>query len=70
MQWQPQQSFRFRFADFETRKLCLFINDLYNVTLLHCIDSSHGINSPETGAGFCCFALSIIFAPLYHSHTE
>jgi len=24
---KPQQSFRFRFSDFKTRELCLFIND-------------------------------------------
>jgi hypothetical protein len=31
---KSQQSFRFRFADFETRKLCLFINDLYKTVQL------------------------------------
>jgi hypothetical protein len=31
---KPQQSFRFRFADFKTRKLCLFINDLYKTAQL------------------------------------
>jgi len=26
---KPQQSFGFRFSEFKTRKLCLFLNDLY-----------------------------------------
>ena len=31
---KPQQSFKFRFADFKTPKLCLFINDLYKTVQL------------------------------------
>ena len=26
---KPQQSFKFRFAEFKSAKLCLFLNDLY-----------------------------------------
>lgn len=31
---KPQQSFKFRFSDFETKKLRLFINDLYKTAQL------------------------------------
>lgn len=31
---KAQQSFKFRFSDFKTRKLCLFINDLYKTAQL------------------------------------
>lgn len=31
---KPQQSFRFRFSDYETKTLCLFINDLYKTVNL------------------------------------
>ena len=31
---KPQQSFRFHFSEFKTRKLCLFINDLYKTAQL------------------------------------
>jgi hypothetical protein len=36
---KPQQSFGFRFSEFETRRLCLFINDLYQTVQLW--DSKH-----------------------------
>ena len=31
---KPQQSFKFRFSDYKTRQLCLFINDLYKTAQL------------------------------------
>lgn len=31
---KPQQSFKFRFSEFQTGKLCLFINDLYKTVQL------------------------------------
>jgi len=31
---KPQQSFKFRFSDFNSRELCLFINDLYKTVQL------------------------------------
>ncbi len=31
---KPQQSFKFRFSEFKTRELCLFINDLYQTAQL------------------------------------
>lgn len=31
---KPQQSFTFRFSEFNTRRLCLFINDLYKTAQL------------------------------------
>ena len=31
---KPQQSFRFRFSEFKTKELCLFINDLYQTAQL------------------------------------
>jgi hypothetical protein len=31
---KPQQSFGFRFSEFKTRKLCLFLNDLYKTVQL------------------------------------
>jgi hypothetical protein len=31
---KPQQSFGFRFSDFKTKQLCLFINDLYQTAQL------------------------------------
>jgi hypothetical protein len=31
---KPQQSFRFRFSQFKSQKLCLFINDLYQTAQL------------------------------------
>jgi hypothetical protein len=31
---KPQQSFRFRFSEFKTKALCLFINDLYQTVQL------------------------------------
>jgi hypothetical protein len=31
---KPQKSFRFRFSDFKTRELCLFINGLYKTAQL------------------------------------
>ena len=31
---KAQQSFRFRFSDFKTRELCLFINDFYKTVQL------------------------------------
>jgi hypothetical protein len=31
---KPQQSFRFRFSEFRTKELCLFINDLYQTVQL------------------------------------
>ena len=31
---KPQQSFSFRFADFKTTELCLFLNDLYKTAQL------------------------------------
>jgi hypothetical protein len=31
---KPQQSFTFRFSDFKTHQLCLFINDLYKTVQL------------------------------------
>ena len=31
---KPQQSFTFRFSDFESPKLCLFLNDLYRTVNL------------------------------------
>jgi hypothetical protein len=31
---KPQQSFGFRFCDFKTKQLCLFINDLYQTAQL------------------------------------
>jgi hypothetical protein len=31
---KPQQSFKFRFSDFKTRALCLFINDFYKTAQL------------------------------------
>jgi len=31
---KPQQSFRFRFSEFKTKELCLFINDFYQTVQL------------------------------------
>jgi hypothetical protein len=31
---KPQQSFTFRFSEFKTRQLCLFLNDLYRTVQL------------------------------------
>ena len=31
---KPQQSFKFRFSEFETRELCLFVNDMYKTAQL------------------------------------
>ncbi len=31
---KPQQSFKFRFSEFKTRELCLFINDMYKTAQL------------------------------------
>jgi hypothetical protein len=31
---KPQQSFRFRFSEFKTKDLCLFLNDLYKTVQL------------------------------------
>lgn len=31
---KPQQSFKFRFSEFKTKELCLFINDLYKTAQL------------------------------------
>jgi hypothetical protein len=31
---KPQQSFAFRFSDFKTKQLCLFLNDLYKTAQL------------------------------------
>src|SRR5215467_11887936 len=31
---KPQQSFSFRFSDFKTKQLCLFLNDLYKTVQL------------------------------------
>jgi hypothetical protein len=31
---KPQQSFGFRFSEFKTRKLCLFLNDFYKTVQL------------------------------------
>jgi hypothetical protein len=31
---KPQQSFKFRFSEFKTKRLCLFINDLYQTAQL------------------------------------
>jgi hypothetical protein len=38
---KPQQSFSFRFSEFKTKKLCLFINDLYQTAQLW--DSSKSV---------------------------
>jgi len=31
---KPQQSFSFRFSEFQTQELCLFLNDLYRTVQL------------------------------------
>ena len=31
---KPQQSFKFRFSDYKSRELCLFINDMYKTAQL------------------------------------
>jgi hypothetical protein len=31
---KPQQSFKFRFSEFKTSELCLFINDMYKTAQL------------------------------------